>query len=685
LLENARYDTRIVDQGNEPHLWNCDIIDDERFTDEPGDAESPILPYSEEVLSTMNGFAVFCGDTGGLCADPGHVVPSDSNVAYDHRRIGPGESLLTWGNANGDIYSAARGQDSFLVLSGYVLGTRSGPDFGAQTDAAEWCLARINEDESIEALAKWLNGLRGSYAIFYRNVVRDLALCITDRVASRPLWRRWQRSSWIVSSHPTTIALSVPSPRFDPIALGSFLVYGAAVEPRRSLFQDVEGTPPGAIVRLGAQRMCKEYRWYGFHHEPDDHLSLTGWVDLASERLVGAASRLVRGGKSMAVFFSGGTDSRLAAAALKTAGGNPLLVTLGDSNNLEVRVARLAAKALGLPHKVVLRDKHWYLRSLPRAVYETGGSYVWTHGHFSAAAAKVAKEFGTDSFVLGDLCEAFSKLCCSVDRAGGDLWTPEEFASAFDSLRLPLYRPENKEATLSLLKANVRADVETGLRREIIERYKRIFPVSRDPLIVGDQCLRWESVPTIPTFFMFLDLRSVVRERNIMFDPDAQELLERLPSRFRNEMNLGALLIHKLHPRAAWVMNSNSMLPMCWPPAAHKITRRIKPILGKLRRSLIANSYLTTGSWPRHSVLYATDPEWRRSFNDILSQGDLFDGELFDRDAIRRCWQAFVLGEGHRGGDVEKLVQLGILSRMLDSGSSNLTDDVLSRAADVGP
>jgi hypothetical protein len=168
---------------------------------------------------------------------------------------------------------------------------------------------------------------------------------------------------------------------------------------------------------------------------------------------------------------------------------------------------------------------------------------------------------------------------------------------------------------------------------------------------------------------MFTDLRSSVPERNMMFDANVHEVLEMLPSRFRNEKNLGALLIHKLHPRAAWVMNSNSMLPMCWPPVAHKLTRRIKPILGKVRRFIFGNTYRTTGSWPKHSILYATDPEWRRSFENILNQADLFDPEIFDRDAVRQCWQEFLLGKADRVGDVEKLVQLGILSRMLKAGN----------------
>jgi hypothetical protein len=396
-------------------------------------------------------------------------------------------------------------------------------------------------------------------------------------------------------------------------------------------------------------------------------LSLTDWVDLAAERLVSAASRIVRRREKLAVFFSGGTDSRLAAAALKAAGGEPLLVTLADGENMEVKVARLAAKALDLPHRVVLRDEHWYLRSLPNIVYEAGAGYVWIHGHFAKAATQIAKDHGIERFMLGDLCEAFSKLCCSVDRAGGNMWTPDEFVGGFDTLRLPLYRPTNRDQTLLLLNADVRSEVVNGLRDEILEQYARISSTCGDPIVAGDQCLRWDSVQTIPTFFMFLDLRSSVSEGNIMLDPDVHELFETMPSRFRNNMNLGALIIRKLSPRAAWVMNANSMVPMFWPPAIHKFTRSVKPVLGRLRRSLVSNTYRTTGSWPKHSMLYQRDPEWRHVFHDALSRVESLGPNLFDQNAVLQCWADFTAGDNDRAGDVEKLAQLGMLSRILKS------------------
>jgi hypothetical protein len=153
-----------------------------------------------------------------------------------------------------------------------------------------------------------------------------------------------------------------------------------------------------------------------------------------------------------------------------------------------------------------------------------------------------------------------------------------------------------------------------------------------------------------------------------MFDPDIHELLQWLPSSLRHSKNFGARLIHRLQPLVAWMPNSNTLLPLCLPPEAHRLSERMRPLLGKLRRKLISNSHRTTTSWQKYAVLYVTDPAWRKNFESVLTDGDLFDYELFDMDAIRHCWQAFVDGEHRRAADVEKLAQLGLTRRLLQSG-----------------
>jgi hypothetical protein len=616
----------------------------------------------------MNGFIVLGKGTEGLRVEMNRIAPVTAGARCHQSLLSDDETLLMWGRPEGDISWAIHGKASFLILSGYLLEIQGESEFCSQIKAAEALLRMLDGASSHVAIAQLLKRLYGSFSIFYRNTILDEMICISDRVASRPLWWRWNNPGWIVSSHPTAIAMCMRTPTFDPTALCVFLLYGGSIEPTRSLFTDVKAVPPGTIVRLNGKGRAEEHHWYQFRHKPDYQRSLRNWVDLTSERLVRAASRLIRGSRELAIFFSGGVDSRLTAAALKAAGGNPLLVTLGDGRNLEVQVASVAAKALGLRHKVVLRDKHWYLRGLPGAVYETGTGYEFTHGHFSAAASRVRDECGSDTFLLGDLCEAFSKLFCAANGVGGRLWTPEEFVGAFDTLRLPLYRPADRAGTLALLHAHVRRDVEEAMRRQMLERYQQVSAVSSDPLIVGDYFFRWQSAPTLPTFYMFLDLRATAAERNIMFDPDVYELLQWLPSSVRHSNNFGARLIHRLQPLAAWMPNSNTLLPLCLPPEVHRLSGRVRPLLGKLRRKLISDSHRTTTSWQKSAVLYVTDPVWRQSFANVLADGDLFDDELFDRDAIRCCWQAFVDGEHRRAADVEKLVQLGLTRRLLQSG-----------------
>lgn len=611
----------------------------------------------------MNGFLLVNRGPEGAQPWDGCLTPPGAETTLNRALLGTGDLLLSWGYDGGDIHYATKGNDSFLVLSGYLTEIKGRPSFTSQAQATELLLQCLDEDCSRGALSVLLDVCYGSFGIFYRNVLKGITLCISDRMASRPLWTYWTGSGWLASTHSSAIAASVPKAPMEPGALAAFLLYGGPVDPSKSLVNGLRAMSPGAIIHLQPQGRSETTRWYRFLHRPDDKVSVKGWVDLVSERLVCAAARLTRISKSPAVLLSGGTDSRLIATALQAGGARPTLLTLGDGWNLETRVARQVAKALGLPHQLILRDPHYYLRSLPRGVYEGGGTLLWVHAHYSEALRRHREDADTDGFLLGDFGEAFSKLLCDpVGESHGPL-PPAHFAGAYDNLRPVWYRPVNRQATLSLLQPEYRAVAEAALRRDILERYEEIRSASADPLIVGDQFFRWDSVASMPTFLMVLDLRSVVPERNLMFDRDIHELLEVLPSRIRNGANFGAQLIKKLNPRAAWVPSSNTLLPLFWPPAAHRFAKKCRPILGKARRLLFGKSYLTSGAWHIKSAFYAADPEWHRYCDEMLSDPHLFGSEIFAHKAVVSCWKAFLAGDEGRVADVEKLLHLGTMAR----------------------
>jgi hypothetical protein len=611
----------------------------------------------------MNGFLYLANAGVESRPDLNALLPFQGHARVRKTLLPGNEMLVTWGSPAGDIHCSQQGEDSLLILCGYVGEVRGGPEITGQEQAAAFLHKCLAVDASNAALKALLERLHGSFSLFFRDFRRGTWLGVSDRVASRPLWMMHNGSERLASSHPAAMACAVPAVPIDLGALGAFLLYGGPVEPRKSLFTGIEAISPGTIVQSRDGGPPEDFCWYRFQHQANERRSLSDWIELAAERLVRSAGRIAGQCDRPVIFFSGGVDSRLAAAALKAAGAEPLLLTLGDARNLEVRVAEQAAKAMNLDHSVILRDAEWYLRSLPRTVFETGGSFLWTHGHFAQAISRIRQQHPAEVFLLGDFCEAFSKLLCAKGVNRLTLQAPDEFARDFDQTRLPLYRPRNRDRTLSLLNPRIRGEVEAALARDIARRFSRLSEVSPDPRIVIDHFARWESAATISTFFMFLDVRSAGPERNLMFDLDLHELLETMPSRFREGVNLGALLVKRLAPRAARVVNSNSLLPICWPPAVHNLSKRCKPMLGKARRLILGNSHRTTGAWPEKVALYATNQAWRSCFEGILGEGGLFPEDLFDLGRVRHCWQSLLAGQRECAGDVEKLVQFGLLSR----------------------
>jgi hypothetical protein len=218
---------------------------------------------------------------------------------------------------------------------------------------------------------------------------------------------------------------------------------------------------------------------------------------------------------------------------------------------------------------------------------------------------------------------------------------------------------------LSLLQPDSRYEAERMLKVRIKERYERLSLVSEDLPFLLDYFFRWESAATIATFSMFLDLRSVGAECNLMFDKEVHNVLKTLPSRIRNEANFGARLISKMNWRAGWVPNASTLLPIRFPPIAHRLAKRVKPAVGRARRLCLGDSHRTTGSWPEKSVLYIQDPEWRGAIDGLLSEPDGLLDVVFDREAIRRCWQDFLDGDSRRALDVEQLINVSVLSRLL--------------------
>lgn len=589
---------------------------------------------------------------------PGYADSDLVNVMFDEFMI-----LHLWGKQEGDIHYAQNFNYSLLILNGYITEGPLKEIFQTQQRAADFLREHLDSNHSIEQIKIVADQLHGSFSVIYINIKEKSVIFIADRIASRPTWIKIDKHSLIVSTNAALIAHVSDTSNYDMGALGALFLYGGPVEPTKSIYSGIKSLEPGTIVCTEKDGTTKQHYWYRYIHKPENNISRNEWVNLISHRLLKSCSRILNGVKNPIIFLSGGVDSRLAAAALRNSGGQPTLVTLGDYVNLEVRVAQKAALALDCEHKIIIRDPHWYLRTLEKSVFETSGSFVWTHSHFSSAYDCVRSEHDVDAAILGDFCEAFSKLCFTVNRERNSIWKHQEFIKLFDTLPLPLYRPQNKEQTMKLFKLKARDQIYESLRNDILSRYDRIRNVSEDFRIVGDAFFRWHSAATISTFGMFLDVRSAGPERSMMFDKDVHNLLEILPGKLRDMDNLGASVIKKLWPKAAYVVNSNSLVPVIWPNRMHNFAKAIKPYLGRLRHHMLGSSYKTTGSFPEKSFLYLYDNEWHRFMEGLFSNPTLFDNDVFDPDAIMECWALFREGNLSLANDLEKLAEIALLNK----------------------
>ena len=283
----------------------------------------------------------------------------DSPVTVTEQAFPGGGRLMMWGELSGDVNLSRNGDRSFLLLFGHISEVYQGPAMTNPPRAASFLRECLEGDASGSAVQRLLNRLHGSFSILFRDFSQGLFLCMTDRMASRPIWKVRAKEGWMISSHATAIACTTGA-AIDPGGLGALLLYGGPVAPGQSLYGGIEAVLPGRILDLTEAAAPTESTWFQFRHQPDESLALAEWVEIAAQRLVRSASRIVAECARPVVFFSGGVDSRLTAAALKAAGGNPLLVTLGETRNLEVQISERAARAMALQHIVILRDKHWY-------------------------------------------------------------------------------------------------------------------------------------------------------------------------------------------------------------------------------------------------------------------------------------------------------------------------------------
>jgi asparagine synthetase B (glutamine-hydrolysing) len=334
----------------------------------------------------MNGYILAIG--ASLTQTDAEALADQPISTVRLERLTDQASILGWGSSPGDVHWCFRESGgSLLIVNGCIAGAPLLPEIEDPQQACDQLLRRLDAKHSVDDVSTLARRIFGSFSLVYWNRTEGQVFCVTDRIDSRSIWYRHSDDRLLISSHANAIARLSDSAGFDAGALGSFLLYGSMMEPTKCLHRGIRAVGEGAVAVATPGGQWATQRWYRFAHRPEAGRSLNEWADLVAQRLLGAARRILATVDNPMVFLSGGLDSRLTAAALRAAGGDPLLVTLGDTENLEIRMAKRAALALGSRHEIILRDPGWYLRGIDSAVFESDACHTWEHAHFCTVRA----------------------------------------------------------------------------------------------------------------------------------------------------------------------------------------------------------------------------------------------------------------------------------------------------------
>jgi asparagine synthetase B (glutamine-hydrolysing) len=147
--------------------------------------------------------------------------------------------------------------------------------------------------------------------------------------------------------------------------------------------------------------------WKPTVDEPVD--SISELAPLLVNGIMQTAETVLSGKQHVGLLLSGGTDSRVLAAILAELGIRATALTISDSDNLEVSIARRVAQACGHTHKLLLRDREYYPNMLPLSVEHEGPhqSVAW---HMFLGFRDRIQSYGFDAIIGGYMSDTLLKL-----------------------------------------------------------------------------------------------------------------------------------------------------------------------------------------------------------------------------------------------------------------------------------
>lgn len=436
------------------------------------------------------------------------------------------------------------------------------------------------------AAERWVAGepewtsLSGSFCGLAHLPSAGRTLVLTDRLASRPVfYTQTAEHLYVASDLQALLALPGIDRRLDLDAIAQLLRYQTILDDR-TLCAGINVLPPATLVAIDHRGAAVSFERYWSFAALEPFSSQPEAIDATAQAFADATNRIVADSARLAIFLSGGFDSRMLLASLSRSNlAAAAAYTFGPLLTGEATVARQVANTSQVAWHFIQQPLDRYWRCLPANVYASHGLHSAGHMHLYHPTTQIA-EHGYDTILNGwgfDLPYSGSYLPKeSFKLLGRELYTyrlgrlrtqqdvidylhhsldlhAEQFAH---SLLGPQMRERWAEVPRSILARHV-----TQATRQSAAPYDWI-----DFTLFGNGIAKFRS------YGMLMGVRAQVRERNPLFESEILDVYQRLPYRWRFLGPVFRRAVRRLSPELAAISYSNIGVSAFAPPMVQALT-----------------------------------------------------------------------------------------------------------------
>ncbi len=590
-------------------------------------------------------------------------VESIPDLQVQTYKISENLNVVGWSwnpQRNHDLLINKDDRGNIILFSGYVtkIHNNSGVTNGNESSHLDYNYWNKHGDNYIKEID-------GSWSILFHDAATFKTTVYTDQYASRSVWTYRENNSWILSNYPSSIlAIAENSLRLDPAGLYS-LFFSSRHIPGRGLYNNMTCLTGGSKLIIDRDSNTKKTSWYYRIYSPDLKPSPREWGQIIAEALKNSASEHRTEETNPYLFLSGGLDSRVAAGSLDS----PLTsVTLCNHPNMETKTASRISKIINIDNKTIVRSPYWYLDTIKAAALASSGNNLTKHSHFIIPAIEILEADHKAYFLLGDLLENFNKNYFKNQTQAKALIQNEDFEGLF--LNCIPGVTKDIERTHRLFNKDIVNRMKTQWKHYISKSYKLSEEVSPELSDRLDTYLRWNDISTTYTYNMMTSLRLFAPERNIFFNQELGDISLRIPSTLRSKGVIHFWILWYLNSRLTLVPNANDFLPVFLPKKLSTVSRSIRPLLGRVRRSFHRSRRRgpinqTSGSWQLNFELYRKDSRHIEYIRNLIQDPTLWPEEIFNLSELEQLWDDFMAGETNLIFNIDTVLTFGTLNRLL--------------------